>query len=78
MLNTSSSHYTNAGQLQENIYGKSDYTYSAQGVGYGYANLDALHGAAYGKQATDIVANVGSAGHVMAVRELEQRWRAVE
>ncbi|KAJ2985288.1 hypothetical protein NUW58_g5619 [Xylaria curta] len=74
-LNVTSSHYMVAGQLEQMTYG-TPYLYSASGVGSGFANMNALQGAAYGQQAMGIVA--GSGSHVLAVQQLEQRWRAVE
>ncbi|KAI0856966.1 hypothetical protein F4860DRAFT_518381 [Xylaria cubensis] len=76
-LNLMSSHYTNLGQFQQNTYG-SPYTYSAPGIGSGFANSNSLQGAAYGQQAMNIAADLGSGRISLAVGELEQRWRKVE
>ncbi|RYC61421.1 hypothetical protein CHU98_g4789 [Xylaria longipes] len=77
MLNVMSSHYTMAGQLQQITYG-TPYTYSALGIGSGFANADALQGAVYGQQAMNITAGLGSGRISFTVGQLEQRWRAVE
>lgn len=75
MLNTLSTFHTNSGQLQQIAY-STTHTYSAPGVGGGFANMDALQGAAYGQQAMGITA--GAQGALGMVRNLEQQWRAVE
>ncbi|KAI1758466.1 hypothetical protein F4782DRAFT_525163 [Xylaria castorea] len=77
VLDVMSSHYTMAGQLQQNKYGK-PYTYSAPGIGSGFANSNALQGAAYGQQAMNIAADLRTGRISLAVGELEQRWREVE
>ncbi|KAI0450244.1 hypothetical protein F5B21DRAFT_443233 [Xylaria acuta] len=77
MLNVMGSHYAFAGQLQQNTYG-TPYTYSAPGIGSGFANSNALQGAAYGQEAMNIAADLGSGRISSAVGQLEQRWRAVE
>ncbi|TRX91653.1 hypothetical protein FHL15_007435 [Xylaria flabelliformis] len=76
-LNLMSSHYTNLGQFQQNTY-DGPYTYSAPGIGSGFVNSNSLQGAAYGQQAMNIAADLGSGRTGLAVGELEQRWRKVE
>ncbi|KAI1743010.1 hypothetical protein F4680DRAFT_410788 [Xylaria scruposa] len=76
-LNLMSSHYTQLGQFQQNTYG-GPYTYSAPGIGSGFVNSNSLQGAAYGQQAMNIAADLGSGRIGLAVGELEQRWRQVE
>ncbi|KAI0968096.1 hypothetical protein F4678DRAFT_202179 [Xylaria arbuscula] len=76
-LNTMSSHHMVAGQLDQITYGM-PYTYSAPGIGAGFANLNALQGAAYAQQATGVATGIGNGSHMMAVQQLEKRWRAVE
>ncbi|KAI0405165.1 hypothetical protein F4802DRAFT_615118 [Xylaria palmicola] len=83
ILNAVSSHYKVAGQLEQ-ITGQLEpvtygtpYTYSAPGVGHGFANMNALQGAAYEQQALDVAAGIGGS-HILAVQQLEQRWKAVE
>ncbi|KAI0420969.1 hypothetical protein F5X98DRAFT_312990 [Xylaria grammica] len=75
-LNTMSTHYNVAGQLEQITYG-TPHLYSAPGVGSGFANMNALQGAAYGQQAMGVAAGIGG-GHILAVQQLEHRWRAVE
>jgi hypothetical protein len=76
-LNVTSTHYKAAGQMEQTMYG-TPYTYSAPGLGSGYANMNALQGAAYEKQALEVVATAGAPSQVLMVGELERRWRAVE
>ncbi|KAF2971602.1 hypothetical protein GQX73_g1996 [Xylaria multiplex] len=75
-LNTTSSHYMVAGQLEQMTYG-TPYLYSMPGVGSGFANMNALQGAAYAQQAMGVAAGIGGS-HILAVQQLEHRWRAVE
>ncbi|KAI0602035.1 hypothetical protein F4775DRAFT_296738 [Biscogniauxia sp. FL1348] len=70
-LNVMSSHYTAVGGMRQVAYG-----YGAPGVGYGFANMEMLQGAAYGNEARAATAGVG--GAVATVQILERRWRAVE
>lgn len=77
ILNAVSSHYKQAGML-EDITDKSMYTYGAAGVGYGYANMNLLQGAIYGQQATAAGASAANPTATMLVGQLEQRWKAVE
>lgn len=76
-LNVTSSHYKAVGQMEQTMYG-TPYTYSAPGVGYGFANMSSLQGAAYERQALDVAASAGAPSKVLIVGELERRWRAVE
>ncbi|KAI1102709.1 hypothetical protein F4804DRAFT_312299 [Jackrogersella minutella] len=76
-LNVTSSFYNHAGMLDEITYGSS-HTYGAAGVGYGFANMNLLQGAMYGKQAMAAGASAVNGGTIMLVGQLERRWRAVE
>ncbi|KAI1429699.1 hypothetical protein F5Y12DRAFT_781715 [Xylaria sp. FL1777] len=40
--------------------------------------LNALQGAAYGQQATEVTPDIGTGSHESAAQQLEQRWRSVE
>lgn len=77
VLNATSSFYNNMGMMEE-ITMPSLHTYSAAGVGYGYANMNLLQGAKYGQQAMNITMNAANGNSVFIVRQLEQQWRAVE
>ncbi|CAI4213534.1 unnamed protein product [Parascedosporium putredinis] len=76
-LNTMSSFYTNMGQMKE-ILSPSAYSYGAPGVGYGFQNQSAFQGAVYHQQALGVMQQGTDPNRVMAVRELEMQWRAVE
>ncbi|KAI1446501.1 hypothetical protein F5Y02DRAFT_407801 [Annulohypoxylon stygium] len=76
-LNATSAFYNSAGMLQEISMGSS-HTYGAAGVGYGYANMNLLQGAMYGKQAMAVSSSAVNGGTIMLVGQLEQRWRAAE
>jgi hypothetical protein len=71
------SYYTSAGQMQQSMYGR-HYDYGSPGLGYGFANISALEGARYNREAAEMSAGVGMAGRTLMVGELEKRWRAVE
>ncbi|KAI3324450.1 hypothetical protein HD806DRAFT_522230 [Xylariaceae sp. AK1471] len=75
ILNATSAYYSMAGLRQETMFGHT-HRYSALGIGSGFANMQLLQAAAYGKQAMEVGAGVG--GPMMIVHQLEQRWRAVE
>ncbi|KAI2778332.1 hypothetical protein F4815DRAFT_246432 [Daldinia loculata] len=76
-LNVASSHYNQAGMLQDITYGHA-HIYGAAGVGYGYANENLLQGAVYAQQAAQAGASAASGSAVLLVGQLEQQWRAVE
>lgn len=75
MLNTQSTFYHQMGLNNQLMYG-SAYTYSAPGVGGGFANMDLLKAEQYKQQAMGLMSNMPSA--TMQVGMLEQKWRAVE
>ncbi|KAI0113493.1 hypothetical protein F4814DRAFT_347995 [Daldinia grandis] len=76
-LNVASSHYNQAGMLEDITYGHT-HTYGAAGVGYSYANENLLQGAVYAQQAAQAGASAASGSAVLLVGQLEQQWRAVE
>jgi hypothetical protein len=76
MLNTLSSYHLVAGSIEQINHEPGPYTYSAAGVGHGFANMDLLKAADYEQQAMGMVGGGSSA--VLEVSMLEQRWRAVE
>ncbi|KAI0105005.1 hypothetical protein GGR51DRAFT_200880 [Nemania sp. FL0031] len=75
MYNSMSSTYTFMGQLDQTNYGTA-HAYSMPGVGYGFANGNALQGAIYGQQGADAAASIRAGGQ--AIRQLTARWSAVE
>ncbi|KAL7621799.1 hypothetical protein AAE478_007298 [Parahypoxylon ruwenzoriense] len=77
MLMVSSMYHTRTGHLEQMFMG-STHTYSAPGVGYGFANMNLLQGAAESKRVQDIAFDPANDSRTLTIGQLEQRWRAVE
>ena len=75
VLNAQSNFHHTMG-LQDDLFYGSTHTWSAAGVGSGFANRDLLLAEQYKQQAMGIVSGMPTA--TMQVGMLEQKWRAVE
>uniref|UniRef100_A0A8H7K5M6 Integral membrane protein n=1 Tax=Bionectria ochroleuca TaxID=29856 RepID=A0A8H7K5M6_BIOOC len=75
MLNTQSTFHMVKGHMDQISYG-TPYTYSAAGVGSGFANMDLLKSAQLRQETFGMVA--GAQNATWEVAALEKQWRAVE
>ncbi|CAH0047272.1 unnamed protein product [Clonostachys solani] len=75
MLNTQSTFHMVKGHMDQISYG-TPYTYSAAGVGSGFANMDLLQSAQLRQETFGMVAGAQNAS--LEVAALEKQWRAVE
>ncbi|KAJ9144063.1 Integral membrane protein [Pleurostoma richardsiae] len=78
-LNAASTTYKMMGGL-EAIGHTSHYTYGNAAVGYGHENLHSFQGAVYGQQGMEVfrAGQMQGVNDKFVIKELEERWRAVE